>query len=324
VIPESLSARVAAAGTILITSHANPDGDAIGSELGLAAALEAAGKRVTVWNADPTPPGYSRLPGADRIHVGAAPPAGFPAGFALAIVLECPTLDRSGLGDRLVELPIVNIDHHLGNSGYGVENWIEPQRAAVALLVAELVEAIDAPLPVEAANCLLVGLRTDTGGFRFANADPDAFRGAARLVERGARVEQVAQWLDESRSEGSIRLLGEMLATLERHAAGRVASVHVRLEMFERAGATVGDSESLVDVPRTIDGVQAVVLLRELAEDDWKISLRSRGAVDVEAIARRHGGGGHRNAAGCRFEGTLDRACDRFVAELERAIEEAS
>jgi phosphoesterase RecJ-like protein len=94
--------------------------------------------------------------------------------------------------------------------------------------------------------------------------------------------------------------------------------------MFERAGATVGDSESLVDVPRTIDGVQAVVLLRELAEDDWKISLRSRGAVDVEAIARRHGGGGHRNAAGCRFEGTLDRACDRFVAELERAIEEAS
>jgi len=319
--PPSLVERLRAARTVLITSHANPDGDAIGSELGLASVLTRAGKRAVIWNHHPTPTVYRLLPGADAIHVGDLPPEGLPDGFDLGFVLECPTLDRTGHGDTLAVLPLLNVDHHLGNAGYGVENWVEPTMPAVALMVAAIARALGAALDRDAANCLLVGLATDTGGFRFGNAGPAAFRGAAELVELGAEVETVSRWIYESQPEGAVRLLGELLATLRRHHDGAVASVHLTREMFARAGAAPGDSEGLIDTPRGIAGVEAVVLCRELGESEWKISLRSRGPVDVESIARRHGGGGHPNAAGCRFRGSLDDATAAFVAELVNAVE---
>jgi phosphoesterase RecJ-like protein len=323
-VPEPLVARLAAAGSVVLTSHANPDGDAIGSELGLARILRALGKRVEIWNHHPTPSAYAMLPGAGAIHAGSVPPAGFPAAFDLAVVLECPQLDRSGLEAPLSALPLVNIDHHMGNTEYGIANWVDPSRPAVAVMVAELARALGAPIDAAAANCLFVGLATDTGGFRFANATPDAFESAARLVREGAEIETVSQWLYERQPEASVRLLGELLSTLERHHGGAVATVHLTREMFARCGATAGDSEGLVDTPRGIDGVRAVALFRELEPDLWKVSLRSRGAVDVQAIARRHGGGGHLNAAGCRFQGTLATAESRFVAELAAALAETS
>jgi phosphoesterase RecJ-like protein len=324
VIPEPLLRSLAGARSLLLTSHANPDGDAIGSELGLARILEASGRRAAIWNLHPTPGLYRALPGAAAIHSGEAPPAGFPDGFDAVVVLECPSLDRTGLAARLGPLRLLNVDHHLGNDGYGEAAWVEPSKPAVGVMVAELADALGAPVDADAASCLLLALASDTGGFRFSNATPEAFRAAAALVERGAQVERVSRWLHESQPEAAVRLLGELLGTLERHAGGRVASVHLTGEMFRRAGAGAGDSEGLVDTPRSIAGVEAVVLLRELGADDWKVSLRSRGAVDVEGIARAHGGGGHRNAAGCRYAGGLAEARARFVAELARAVEEAS
>jgi phosphoesterase RecJ-like protein len=324
VVPDGVRDRLAAARSVLLTSHANPDGDAIGSELGLARALAASGRRVAIWNLHATPGLYAALPGAAAIQVGEEPPEGFPDGFDLVVVLECPTLERTGLAARLAGLEIVNVDHHLGNAGYGAASWVDPEAAAVAVMVAELAQAIGAPLDREAASCLLLGLVSDTGGFRFSNATPDAFRAAARLVESGARVERVSLWVYESQPEAAVRLLGELLATLVRHRGGRIATVHLTTEMFRRAGAGAGDSEGLIDVPRSIAGVDAVALFRELAPGSWKVSLRSRGRVDVETIARRHAGGGHRNAAGCRFEGTLEAATRAFVDELGAAVEDAS
>jgi len=321
--PRSLVERLRAARSVLVTSHLNPDGDAIGSELGLARMLAAAGKRAAIWNRHPTPTIYRQLPGAAEIHVGDAPPAGFPAEFELGFVLECPSLDRAGHGEELADLPLLNVDHHLGNTAYGAENWVDPAQPAVALMVAAIARALGAPVDSHAANCLLVGLTTDTGGFRFGNASPLAFRGAADLVEMGADVETVARWIYESRPAPSVRLLGELLGTLSLHHQERVASVFLTREMFARAGAGAGDSESLIDTPRTIAGVEAVVLCRELDDGGWKVSLRSRGSVDVESIARRHGGGGHPNAAGCRLSGTLAATIDHLVAELGAAIEAA-
>lgn len=321
-VPESLRDRLAAAHNVLLTSHANPDGDAIGSELGLARALRALGKSVAIWNLHRTPTVYAQLPGADGIHSGEAPPPGFPAAFDLGIALECPSLERTGLAAPFSRLPLLNIDHHLGNTGYGVENWVDPAAPAVGVMVADLVLALGGRLDHEAASCLLLALNTDTGGFRFANATPEAFRAAARLVELGAEVERVSLWIYESQPEPAVRLLGELLATLERHH-GRIATVHLTLEMFRRAGAGAGDSEGLIDTPRAIAGVDAVALFRELGDNRWKISLRSRGAVDVEKIARAHGGGGHHNAAGCVFDGPLATAQSTFVAALKGAIEEA-
>jgi phosphoesterase RecJ-like protein len=322
VTPERLVARIRRGHRFLVTSHTNPDGDAIGSSLGLARILRASGKSATVWIRDPAPPLYRTLPGAATIRVGTEAPAGFPEAFDAAVVLECPTLDRTGLETHLSALPLLNVDHHLGNAHYGEVNWVDPEAPAVSVLVARLAETLGVTLDAAAANCLYLALVTDTGGFRFSNATPTAFEAARKLVAAGAQVETVSQWLFESQSEGSVRLLGELLGTLERHGEhGAVATVHLDRAMFAGAGAAPGDSEGLIDVPRSIGGVEAVALFREIGDDEWKVSLRSRGAVDVEAVARARGGGGHRNAAGCRFDGPLAAAKEALVAELLAALE---
>jgi bifunctional oligoribonuclease and PAP phosphatase NrnA len=322
--PERLVARIRRGHRFLVTSHANPDGDALGSSLGLARILRSLGKSATVWNRDPVPPIYLQLPGAATVRVGPEAPDGFPQPFDAAIVLECPSLDRTGLETHLAALPLLNVDHHLGNAHYGEVNWVDAEAPAVGVMVAQLAEALGVTVDVPAANSLLLALVTDTGGFRFSNATPAAFEAARKLVASGAEVEVVSQWLYESQPEGSVRLLGELLGTLERHGhRGEVATVRLERSMFARAGAAPGDSEGLIDVPRSIAGVEAVALFREIGADEWKVSLRSRGAVDVEAVPRARGGGGHRNAAGCRFSGPLDAARSALVEELLQALERA-
>ena len=322
--PERWVARVRQGHRFLLTSHVNPDGDAIGSELGLARVLRALGKSAAIWNLHAAPALYRELPGVASIHVGAEPPRGFPGDFDAAIVLECPTLDRTGLAEQLAALPLLNVDHHLGNAHYGELNWVDPEAPAVGVMVSELARALGASLDTETANCLYLALVSDTGGFRFANSTPQAFEAAARLVGAGARVETVSHWLYESQPEGGVRLLGEMLGTLRRHGdGGRIATAHLTADMFARSGAGPGDSEGLIDVPRSISGVEAVALFRQVGEAEWKVSLRSRGEIDVERVARQRDGGGHRNAAGCRFAGPLAEAERTLVADLERAVEEA-
>lgn len=320
-IPENLTALFGSHQRYLITSHANPDGDAIGSEIALARLLRSAGKEARIWNFHPTPGTFLALPDSAGIHVGETPPAGFPTAFDCAVVLECPTLDRTGLEAPLTRLPLVNIDHHLGNALYGVATWVDTSAPAVGVMVAALARQLGIAVDPQTADCLLLALVSDTGGFRFSNATPAAFEAAATLVREGARPEAVSQWLNESQREGAVRLLGEMLGTLELHDRGRIASVHLTQEMFRRAGAVAGDSEGLVDSPRSIAGVEAVAMLRETGPGQWKVSLRSRGPVDVQEVARRRGGGGHKNAAGCKVEGDLAELKKTLVAELTVALE---
>jgi bifunctional oligoribonuclease and PAP phosphatase NrnA len=304
--PEDLLRKIRQGNRFLLTSHVNPDGDAIGSELGLARLLRRLGKGAAVWNLDPIPAIYRPLPGSDRVHSGAEPPAGFPEKFDSIVVLECPSLDRTGIEEHLSPgsaLPVINIDHHLGNQHYGAVNWVDSAAPAVGEMVFRLAQALKVALEPEIASCLYLTLVTDTGGFRYSNATPAAFEAAAALVREGAHPEQVAQWLYESQPVAVVRLLGEMLQTLALHHGGRIATVRLDPEMFARAGAAAGDSEGLIDHPRSIAGVDAVALIRRREDGSHKVSLRSRGEVDVEKIARHHGGGGHRNAAGYALEG---------------------
>jgi phosphoesterase RecJ-like protein len=301
--PEDLLRRVRQGNRFLLTSHVNPDGDAIGSELGLARLLRRLGKGAVVWNRDVTPTVYRPLPGSERIHSGEEPPAGFPEVFDAVIVLECPSPDRTGLEQHLGALPILNIDHHLGNQHYGVVNWVDSAAPAVGEMVYRLAQGLKVSLDPETAACLYLTLVTDTGGFRYSNATAAAFEAAAALVRDGARPEQVSQWLYESQPLSGMLLLREMLRTLELHEGGRVATARLTLEMFQMPGASSGDSEGLIDHPRSIAGVDAVALIREREDGTVKVSLRSRGDVDVEKIARHHGGGGHRNAAGFTVQG---------------------
>jgi phosphoesterase RecJ-like protein len=318
--PEDLLRKIRQGNRFLLVSHVNPDGDAIGSELSLARILRRLGKGAVVWNHDATPALYLPLPGSDRIHVGEEPPAGFPEKFDAVIVLECPSPDRTGIEAHLSALPILNIDHHLGNQHYGVVNWVDSAAPAVGEMVYRLAQALKVSLEPEVASSLYLTLVTDTGGFRFSNATPAAFEAAASLVREGAQPEQVSQWLYESQPLASIKLLGDMIPTLELHAGGRIATVRLTREMFERAGAAPGDSEGLIDHPRSIAGVEAVALIREREDGSHKVSLRSRGEVDVEKVARHHGGGGHRNAAGFALEGDGEAIRKQVAEELAAAL----
>jgi phosphoesterase RecJ-like protein len=322
--PENLLSLIRQGNRFLLSSHLSPDGDAIGSALGLARILRKLGKGAVVWNRDATPPIYQPLPGAARVHSGEEPPAGFPDAFNAVIVLECPSLDRTGLHETLKGLPLVNIDHHLGNQHYGQVNWVDTAAPALGEMIHRLAQALKIGLDEETATCLYLTLVTDTGGFRFANATADAFEAAATLVREGAKPETVSQWLHESRPEASLRLLGAMLETLELHDGGRVATATLSEEMFARTGAALGDTEGLIDYPRSIAGVQAVALFRQVAGDRWKVSLRSRGDVDVEQLARRQGGGGHKNAAGFTVDGELGAMRQQVTGELVAALPAAA
>ena len=320
-VPDALLERLRSGRSFLISSHANPDGDSIGSSLGLARILGQLGKSALVWNRDPTPTLYRPLPGTDRIHSSSDPPAGFPDDFDSFVLMECPSVDRTGLERHLEARPLINIDHHLGNSEYGAVNWVDPSAPAAGAMVFRIAQALGAFVDTETATILYLTLVTDTGGFRFSNATEEAFRSAAELVARGAEPERVAQWLYESRPAGMVRLLAEMLSTLELHHDGTIATVALTGDMFARAQAGPEDSEGLIDYPRSIAGVGAAALFRELDERRFKVSLRSRGATDVEVVARRNGGGGHRNAAGCVAEGPYHEVKRQIVGELAAALQ---
>lgn len=319
--PDAVLLPLSGGDRFIITSHLNPDGDAVGSSLGLARLLRSLGKLSQVWLHDPVPAMFRQLTGSDRVHVGPEPPAGFPGNFDAVIALECPSLSRSGLAEAFGDVPVLNIDHHLGNESYGSANWVDSSSPALGEMILTLASKLKIPLDPEAATCLLVAIVSDTGGFRFSNATVRAFEAAAELVRKGAEPEKISHWLYESRSEASLRLLQEMLGSLELDHADRVGTALLTREMFERSGATQEDTEGLVDFPRSIATVEAVGLIREIDADGVKVSLRSRDRVNVEEIARRHGGGGHRNAAGFKMPGTPDEARRLVVTELEEALE---
>jgi len=317
--PENLLKKLRSGHRYVITSHINPDGDAVGSSLGLVRILRAIGKGAVIWSRDEPPKLYRALAGSARMHLGSEPPAGFPDSFDGAIVLECPTLDRCGLEEHLSDLPVINIDHHLGNEHYGEVNWVDTAAPSLGEMIYRLSQGLMVNLDQETATALYLTLVTDTGGFRFANSTPAAFAAASALVTEGASPEQVAQWLYESQPESAVRLLGEMLQSLEIHD-GRVATAVVTLEMFDNAGASSSDTEGLIDHPRSIAGVDAVALLRQVDEKRFKVSLRSRGDIDVEKVARQHGGGGHRNAAGYMADGPIEDLRPKVLSELQAAL----
>ena len=322
-IPEALLDRLRTEHRFLITSHRNPDGDAVGTSVGLARLLRRLGKATRVWLRDEVPALYRPAITGEKVLTGERPPDGFPEAFDACIVLECPALDRTGLDEVLGDLPLINIDHHLGNGLYGEVNWVDSAAPAVGEMALQLAEALGIELDEAAATPLFLALVTDTGGFRFANATARAFSAGAELVREGARPERVSQWLYESRPLPTVRLIGEALRTLELHAGGRVATVVVTTEMYRRCDADSQDTEGLIDYPRSIAGVEAVSLVRELPDGTAKVSLRSRGAVDVEKLARRHGGGGHKNAAGFLLERDVESARRQVAAELGELVGDA-
>ena len=313
-------ARLRRASRVLLTSHAAPDGDALGSELGLAEVARALGIAVTIVNRDPHPAPLGFLPGLETIRVQAELPAGFEREFDLAVLLECPGLDRPALAG-LERLPLLNIDHHLENARYAEVNVVDEDAPAVGEMVLAIADAAGVTVTESMATNLYAALVTDTGDFRYSNATPRAFAAAARLVTAGARPAQIAEALWEHNPERVVRLTAEVLGTLELLAGGRLAVISCDRAMLEHAGARPEDTENLINIPRGIDGVRVAVFFKALKDGAVRVSLRSRGDVDVQGVAKAFGGGGHRNAAGCTIAGTVAEARPRLLAAALSVVE---
>jgi phosphoesterase RecJ-like protein len=307
----------------LLTGHRNPDGDALGSALGLVLALENAGKDARIVMRDGWSSAYSKMPGIERVAVLDALPPDWPVAWDAILTMECPEAPRTGW-ENLLSGKVVNIDHHPGNTRYGALNLVDLPAAAVGEIVADLLDVLRWPLTPGVATNLWVSLVSDTGSFRYGNTTPKALALGARLVAAGARPDTVNEFLFESVPLSTLRLEALVLGTLELHEGGRVATMELPKRFFGQSGARESDTENLVNRARGIEGVAAAALLREEAGGEIHCSLRSKGIVDVRRIAARHGGGGHRNAAGCRVAGTLASVKAALVPQIATAVAEAA
>ena len=321
--PRDAANKLKQAYRVFVTCHRNPDGDAIGSELAIAELAEKIGVESVIVNRDATPANLGNLPGAEKIAVADDLPEDFPEKYDLVITVECPQLERTGF-EGLSRLPILNIDHHPDNPAYGVVNYLDSESPAVGEMVWRLYGELGVMPSPEVATNLFAALATDTGDFRYASATERAFRAAAEMVNAGADPPKVANWVHNNRSLASVRLLGESLRTLRITCDGKLALITADQEAFERAGAGPEDTEETVNVPRSITGVEAVAYFKQWEPGVVRISLRSRGSVDVRAVAASFGGGGHTNAAGCTIEGELTEIEDMVAEAMAAAVGESA
>ncbi|NLH12420.1 MAG: bifunctional oligoribonuclease/PAP phosphatase NrnA, partial [Holophagae bacterium] len=315
------AARLRQATRVLVVSHTSPDGDALGSALGAAEIVHALGSSAVVLSHDPYPSSLAFLPGIDRVLVQASMPKDWPDAYDLVLVLECPDLERTGFEAELRRLPILSIDHHVANTAYGQVDYLDPEAPAVGEMLLQIAEAAEVAVTPTMATCLYTALVTDTGDFRYSNATPRAFAAAARLVAAGARPHDIAEGLSGHTPARVVRLTAAILSTLELAADGRLAIVWCDGAMLQRTGAMAADTENIINIPRRIDGVEVAVLLKDFAPGAVRISMRSRDRVDVQAVVKRFGGGGHRAASGCTFSGSLAQAREAILAALLPLLE---
>ncbi len=299
----------------LITSHAGPDGDSLGTALALAEALDQLGKTVDVVNADPVPRMYESLPGIDRVIVSSEVKASYDA----LIVLECCNLERTGV-EGLERFAAVNIDHHLKNDEFGELNWIDPKAAAVGEMIFLLFGELGVRITPEMASNLYVALLTDTGSFHFSNTTAETFRVAGELVSAGADPAQIAQTVLMNQPESRLRLLCRVLSSLEFDSSGRVAWLSLTQEMLEKTGSSADDSEGMVNYALSVEGVRVCAFFKQKRAQFYRVSLRSRGDEDVSEVAQHYGGGGHRNAAGMSLEGPFEEVRDRVLNRLTSLV----
>lgn len=302
----------------VVAGHRDPDGDSLGSSLALGLALEQLGKRVTVLSADPVFDAYLRLPEAGRIEVTPLAPPDHP----VAVLMECSSVERSGI-EGLEGRLVVNIDHHANNPAFGDVDWIDPSVAAVGVMVYRLLGAMPVRITPAIATHLYVAILTDTGSFRYSNTDAEAFRVSAELVEHGVDPAAVAEAMYENVPRDKLRLLAAALSSLAIDDDGRVASMVLRHDTLALSPGKP-DTDGIVNQAKAIDGVRVAALFKEVEPQQFRVSLRSDGAVDVAALAAGFGGGGHPRAAGCQVDGGAAQAKDAILSVVRRELARAA
>lgn len=297
---------------IAVTSHVNPDADAIGALLGLTRGLQAMGKEVVPLLADPVPEYARFLAGSDAVvsHLPSCP---------VDVFICADAADIARIGDihcqdlaRFASIPILNIDHHRTNPLFGAVNYVDPAASSTSELSFRLLTELDAPIDPDTATALLFGIQGDTGSFRNGATTPGSLEVAARLVQLGADNQRIAFQLFECKRFVAARLWGRIVAAIELDRPRHIVFGFMSQEMLREEGATVDETEGVAEYLRGIEEASVVMLLKETEDGEMRVSMRSRPEVDVAAIATALGGGGHRQAAGCTLPGPVEAAKTRL------------
>jgi phosphoesterase RecJ-like protein len=306
--------------TFLVLTHYRPDGDAVGSQLALLLLLKDLGKTVEAWNDDAVPAKFRFLP---HSHLITRPPAE-PKDFDVVIAIDTSTWQRVGSAAQRIgnKKHFINIDHHVSNEKFAEINWIVAEAPASGQIAHDLIKRGGFRLTREIAMCLFAAISTDTGSFSYGSTTAESLRVAAELVDTGINVGEICRHVYESYPYARLMLLQKALAQIQLADQKRIAYTWVTTEMFEESGAKREDTEGLIDYARAIEGVVVALLFEEMAEaGKYRISLRSKHPkIDVNSVARRFGGGGHRAAAGARLTGEPHEIERKVLAAVSEAL----
>jgi phosphoesterase RecJ-like protein len=281
--------------------------------------LETMGKKVSMAGADRAPVIYSFLPRMEKYQAGSPPKCEFDT----LVVLDCSVPDRLGDGYKELlnsNLVVINLDHHISSVHFGRYNYIDPAASAVGEIMYDLINEMGLEITMDIALCLYTAIVTDTGSFQYDNTSPDTLRRVAKLMEIGVPAAKVNTLIYEERPKAVFDLLGCALSTLTASPCGKVCWMTVTGEMLQNAGAADEHTEGLVNYAKSIRGVQVGILFREIKEDSYKISFRSKDVVDVNRLATPFGGGGHPHAAGCSMQGNLNEIKEKVISAALQAV----
>jgi phosphoesterase RecJ-like protein len=281
----------------LIATHVMPDGDAIGSMLGLGLGLQKKGRQVTMTCPGGVPENLRFMPGSDQIVPSDEIE---PCEYDTVVILDSSDLGRiEGLHEKIPpNVPIVNIDHHSTNKAYGTYNYVDSSSAATGEQVYKLLISMNVRVDLSIAICLFTAIATDTGFFRFSNTTPTTLRIAARLVERGAEPGGISEQIYEARSLENLKMLGRVLDTLHVDNSGKIAWMEVYGDWMSELSLDEGQTEGFVNYARMLKGVEVAIIFKESTDGKIRVGMRSKGKFDVGALAETFGGGGHVKAAG--------------------------
>lgn len=307
---------------VAVMAHVNPDADAIGSSLGLALGLRAMGLDATPLLSDPVP----RY--ADFLECAGEVQHHFTGEYDLLVCVDAADIERVGSlytenRDLFARTPILNIDHHRTNPLYGTVNYVVPEASSSSELVYHLLEALEVPFTSPIATALLFGISGDTGSFRNAATTPGSLAVASHLVQAGGDIEKVSFQLYEWKTFSAVKSWGGALcsATLDRRR--HIVFSFISQEILRESGGTMDETEGVAEFLRGVEEAETVMLLKETPEGDIRVSMRSRPAIDVAAIATALGGGGHRQAAGCTLPGPAESARLRLIETYDRLYPDA-
>lgn len=301
--------------SFLVTSHVRLDGDALGSELALYLMLRDLGKKAVIYNQDDTPEHYRFLPAAENI----VHEPGDIEQYDSIFVLDCSELERVGEAAEKIgkTKKLINIDHHISNNGFCELKWIDARASSTGELIFRLMQEMGFPLTQDICTNLYTAILTDTGGFRYSNTRQEALWAAGTLVEHGADPQWISENIYESDPPSKLKLRVRALETLSLDMERKVGSLTVTNEMLQETGASMDYTDGFVDIPRAVQGIEIAVFYSQLNGNGFKISLRSKGKLNVEKVAKKFGGGGHVNAAACRIEGDIDSVKSKIMEAIK-------